>query len=125
MKLAKSLCCVLLFATLPAPLWASAWQPENTCAVIVGVLKWETKSVASYSPRHRKDQELYDTLLQRGVLKKNVTLLLDEQATLENIRKAVRTIAAQAGPDATFLFYYAGHGTRSSDGKVSFLNYDH
>jgi hypothetical protein len=128
MKLWRTLICGLLFFCTAVPaLQAADWQPENTCAVIAGVLKWESeaKGITHFSDRNRKDQELYRTLLQRGVPKENIACRLDEQATRENIRQSVRTMAARAKPGATLLFYYAGHGTKDPDGKVSFLNYDY
>jgi hypothetical protein len=115
------------FLAVSPVLRAADWQPENTCAVIVGVLKWESeaKGITHFSDRNRKDQELVQTLLQRGVPKENVACRLDREATLENIRSSVRTLAAQAKPGSTLLFYYAGHGSKGDDGKVSFLNYDY
>src|SRR5215470_17036525 len=99
MKLVRSLLCValLLFWASPA-LEAADWQPENTWAVLVGVLKWESeaKGITHFSDRHRKDQELYQTLLRRGVPRENIACRLDGEATRENIRSSVRALAARA-----------------------------
>jgi hypothetical protein len=127
MKLSRSLTFTLLFLSVLPALKAADWQPESTCAVIVGVLKWEseTKGITHFSDRNRKDQELYQTLLQRGVPKENVACHLDQEATRENIRRSLRLLAAKATPEATLLFYYAGHGSKDHNGKVSLLNYDY
>src|SRR5262249_30887610 len=103
---------------------AEEWEPSRTHAVIVGVLKWEDPKVSGFSPRNRKDQELADTLIRRGVPRKQIKLLLDEQATLAHIRNAIRAIAKQAAAGDFFLFYYAGHGGGTEKGGVSLLNYD-
>ncbi len=97
----------------------------NTYAVIVGVLHWEDKGLTAFPPEHRKDQELYDMLRKRGVPADNMALLLDERATLANIRKELQTIAAKAKPDSTLIFYYAGHGWRMPTGTAAFANYDY
>jgi hypothetical protein len=119
--LVLSLACLILCG-VPARA-AEELKPANTYGVIVGVLKWEKPTLASFSPRHRKDQELYDTLVKRGVPSGNLALLLDEKATLDAIRRALRDVAGRAKPGSTFLFYYAGHGSQGG-GKVSFCNYD-
>ena len=126
MKIRKPLAGALFLVLLGlGPAGARAdWDPANTCAVIVGVLTWQNQGVRSFSARHRKDQELYDTLLRRGVPRENMTLLLDKEATLADIRRAVRTMAERAKPGGLFLFYYAGHGERLEDGSTAFLNYD-
>jgi hypothetical protein len=111
-----------LFA--PASRAADELKPASTYAVIVGVLKWKDPKVATFPPRHRKDQELRDVLVKRGVPAKNITLLLDEKGTLANIQRAVNDVAGRAGPGSTFLFYYAGHGGMQPGGAVNFLNYD-
>lgn len=114
----------LLFLSLwGGPALADGLKPENTCGVIVGVLKWESPGLSSFSARHRKDKELHDLLVRRGVPAKDLALLLDERATLANIRRSLTRVASSARPGSTFLFYYAGHGSLGTGG-VSFCNYD-
>lgn len=108
-----------------APPAAGALDPANTYAVIVGVLKWEDQSLQPYSPEKRKDRELHETLRKRGVPAENMTLLLDDQATLANMRQALATITRRTRPESTFIFYYAGHGWRSSKRGTEFANYDY
>ncbi|HEV3261244.1 MAG TPA: Tudor-knot domain-containing protein [Gemmataceae bacterium] len=128
MHLFKRVLCLLFLVALPAtpaPLHADGrWEPANTYAVIVGVLKWEDPSLTTYPARHRKDQELYDTLARCGVSKKKMALLLDEHATLGNIRRSLREVSQRTGKGATLIFYYAGHGTMTPEGTVNLLNYD-
>lgn len=98
-------------------------QPEKTWAVIVGVLEWKNTSLASYSKQNRRDQGLYDQLASMGVPKANMTLLLDEQGTHENMVKALTATSEQASEDSTFIFYYAGHGFPGRQG-IYLANYD-
>jgi hypothetical protein len=39
-------------------------------------------------------------------------VIVDAQARVENVRRAVENVARQAGPDDTFVFFYSGHGGR-------------
>jgi hypothetical protein len=112
------------FFTPAAPAAVGGLEPAKTYAVIVGVLRWQDPKVPSFSPKNRKDRELYQTLLGRGVPAGNMALLLDEKATLANIHRRLSGTVAKAGPGSTFLFYYAGHGNLGAGGGVSFANYD-
>ncbi len=103
---------------------AEEWAPKDTYGVIAGVLKWEKNSAGSFSDRNRKDQELRDLLVERGTPAKNISMLLDEQATLAAIRRELKAVAEKAKPGSTFLFYYCGHGSPKAGKGVCFLNYD-
>jgi DNA segregation ATPase FtsK/SpoIIIE, S-DNA-T family len=43
-------------------------------------------------------------------------LLLGKEATTSNVRQAIERASAAQAPDDTLLFYFSGHGLRSSDG---------
>ena len=45
-----------------------------------------------------------------GFPNENIHLLLNETATRENIRKALRSISIKAQPRDRILIYFAGHG---------------
>lgn len=98
---------------------------SKTFAVITGVLTWEDKDFTSFSKENRKDKELYDLFLKLGIPQQNMTLLLDEKATLNNMQNAIKETAKNAEEDSVFIFYYAGHGTRNpTTGNAYFANYD-
>jgi len=101
----------------------ASFEPARTHAVIVGVLRWQSPAISTFSSENRKDQQLYDTLAERGVPKENMALLLDDEATLEGIRNALREVSSKAKDGDTLIFYYAGHGT-SVDGNATLYNYD-
>ena len=96
--------------------FSQSLQPEKTWAVIVGVLEWESTSLASFPKENRRDQGLYDQLKAMGVPEANMTLLLDEKATNANIINALKKASSDAAEETTFIFYYAGHGYPGSQG---------
>jgi len=102
----------------------NTWSPKRTYAVIAGVLEWQDPKLTQFAKRHRKDQELYDALRERGVPKKNMTLLLDEDATRAATLSAVEKTISRAPSDSTFVFYYAGHGVKDDEGAIHFASYD-
>ena len=101
---------------------ADQWEPANTHALIVGVLEWEA-DLTPYSKQDRKDQALRDLLIKRGTPPGNITLLLDSQATLSNIRQAIDEILGKTTEGSTLIVYYAGHGWPADD-DFCFANYD-
>ena len=100
--------CIALFMVVPA-LQAEEWEPAKTEAVLIGVLQWQ-HGLTPYDKRHRKDQELRDVLVKRGVPAGNVQLLLDEKATVLNIKAAIAKAVKDASKGSTLIIYYAGHG---------------
>ncbi|MCZ6916169.1 MAG: caspase family protein [Gemmatimonadetes bacterium] len=47
-----------------------------------------------------------------GMREQDGILLTNAHATVGEIRRAIRQVASQAGPDDTFVFFYSGHGGR-------------
>ncbi len=96
---------------------------SNTYVMVVGVLKWEN-GLSPFSDVNRKDKELYDLFIKLGVPKENMVIMLDEEATLENIKKEFESLLSKVPETGTFIFYYAGHGMKKKDGSTFFANYD-
>ncbi len=103
-------------------LGADEWEPKKTHAVIVGVLEWKN-GLTPFSKRNRKDQELRDLLIKRGTPAENVTMLLDQEATLPKIRKAITQTLSRTSKDSTLIIYYDGHGWAVGN-DFCFANYD-
>lgn len=55
-------------------------------------------------------------LREAGVLNPASVVLTNAEATRASVLDAFRRIAAQAGPDDTFLFFFSGHGDRVEGG---------
>ncbi|SVC69448.1 uncharacterized protein METZ01_LOCUS322302, partial [marine metagenome] len=103
-------------------LGADEWEPKKTHAVIVGVLEWKN-GLTPFSKRNRKDQELRDLLIKRCTPAENVTMLLDQEATLPKIRKAITQTLSKTSKDSTLIIYYDGHGWAVGN-DFCFANYD-
>ncbi len=96
----------------------------DTFGVLTGVLAFSDPSVTAFSDELRKDRELYEALVRRGIPKENVSLLLDAEATESKVMAALASTARRAPKGSTLLFYYAGHGARDAEGKPYFLAHD-
>ncbi|QIG81129.1 pre-peptidase C-terminal domain-containing protein [Stakelama tenebrarum] len=56
--------------------------------------------------------KLGETLRRSGLLNPSSVTLVDAQATRAGVRNAIASVAAQAGPEDLFLFFYSGHGNQ-------------
>ena len=57
--------------------------------------------------------KLGETLEMRGVLAPGSVVLTEEEATVARVRQAFQQVAALAGPNDTFLFFFSGHGVQN------------
>jgi len=58
--------------------------------------------------------KLAEDLRREGVLNPSSIVLTDADATVAGVRGAFAEVAAQAGPDDIFLFFFSGHGSQQS-----------
>ena len=88
-------------------------------AVVIGISKY--KQVRSLAFADKDALGIYDYLVsQVGVPKDQVTLLINEQATLNNLKRVLGTeLRRKAGPKDTVIIYYAGHGAPETDSTSS------
>ena len=81
----------------------------KTYAVIVGVSTYKDPSA---NLRFAATDALkFHNLLTNGKQNPDIVLLLDEKATLSNIRKAIREKYGQAKATDHIIFFFSGHGT--------------
>jgi hypothetical protein len=85
-------------------------------------LEWKS-SLTPYSKKNRKDVELRDLLVKRGVPAENIETLLDQQATLTQIHETTARTVKRCPAGSTLIIYYAGHGWNAGD-DYFFANYD-
>lgn len=97
---------------------------ENTYGVIAGALKWTDENFPPFSNINRKDKEFYELLKTKGVPRENISLLIDEKSTVEEMKSAILDALEKAPEGSTFIFYYAGHGVKDSDNTIYFASYD-
>lgn len=92
-------------------LGAARGQEGRVFAVMVGISDYQ--GFAGDLPYTDEDAiKLYQALSDAGVLAEQSVLLVDGQATRANIIAAFQQVAAAAGPDDTFLFFFSGHGNQ-------------
>jgi len=84
-------------------------------AVVIGISKYQHVQSLKYGDKDAL--AVYDYLISRvGVPKDQVTLLINEQATLTNLKRVLGTeLRRKAGQKDTVIIYYAGHGAPESD----------
>jgi len=87
----------------PADIYANQW------ALIIGINKYHDFPQLNFAVEDAKSMK---TLLntQYGFPEENIQMLLDEQATKNNITDAFYTLVEKTGPDDAIVVFYAGHG---------------
>ncbi len=83
----------------------------------------EDSRLPSFNPNNRLDLKFSELLTGNGTSGENLSVLIDNKATLERIRKEIERLAAKAPADSIFLFYYTGHGL-NENGQTYLANYD-
>jgi formylglycine-generating enzyme required for sulfatase activity len=123
----------VMLALLPWPClgqeasWPDLSQPaqavgggEHDAAVVVGIERYS--DVPGVPGAKSNAKAWYEHLTEtRGVPAQNVKLLVNDEATREQMLKAAGQKARQAGPEGTLWFVFVGHGAPSSDGKDGLL----
>ncbi len=90
---------------------------QRVFAVMVGISDYGgEQSDLAYTAQDAT--KMADTLRRQGVLNPASITLTDAEATVDAVRAAFAQVAAQAGPDDVFMFFYSGHGGQM-DGTVS------
>lgn len=90
-------------------------KKRNVWAVVIGVNSYPHIRKLKYAVSDAK--LFHDYLVEfTNIPKNNVTLLLDEKATLTKIRSALGThLKRMAGKDDMVIIYFAGHGATEKD----------
>ena len=100
-------------AAAESPVTAQA-RRGKVFAVMVGVSDYG--NVANNLAYTADDAlKLAETLRRENVLAPQSVTLTDAQATPAAVRAAFQRVAAAAGPDDMFLFFYSGHGGQSPE----------
>jgi uncharacterized repeat protein (TIGR01451 family) len=96
-----------------------ALAPKNAYGVVIGIGKYKDPDIPALKYATNDALEIYKILTdpQYGNFSsENVKLLLDEQATLAEIKSAMGTyLARKAGKDDMVCIYFAGHGSPEID----------
>lgn len=119
------------FLALPAQARQDSWPDlssppkavgggENDAAVIVAAEKYLVVDGVPGAKQNALDWQAYLTETLK-VPAYHVGLLLNDHATLENMRKYAKRAAAEVKPGGTLWFVFIGHGAPSQDGKDGLL----
>jgi hypothetical protein len=94
--------------------------PPKVWAIIAGVAGYNHMPVLRYTDDDAYRFYAFLKGLEGGALPdEQVQIMIDEEATLDNIRGGLRNMFAKAGPNDLIIFYFSGHGLNGS-----FLPYD-
>ena len=93
--------------------------PKNAYGVVIGIGKYKDEGIPALKYAKEDALDIYNILTDPkygNFPKENVKLLLDEQATLTEIKSAMGTfLARNAGEDDMVCIYFAGHGSPELD----------
>lgn len=94
-----------------APQVSASNSARRVYAVMVGISDYPGS--ANDLPLTAEDaRKLQQALARQGTLAQESVTLIDGQATRAALRAAMQRVAAAAGPDDLFLFFYSGHGNQ-------------
>lgn len=92
-----------------APQVSASDSARRVYAVMVGISDYPGEG--NDLPLTAEDaRKLRDALARQGALAAESVTLIDAQATRAAVRQAFQRVAAAAGPNDLFLFFYSGHG---------------
>lgn len=87
---------------------------SDSYALIIGISQYQDERISKLNFTHSDAEEFHRLLLDEGrcgIPSGNVKLLLDDQATLFNIKHAISGwLYQQATDNSTVIIFYAGHG---------------
>lgn len=109
--------------SLGSPRQAAVQSGARVFAIMVGVSDYGGSGQNDLSYTDEDAIKLSEALQREGVLNSASVVLTNAQATVGSVRSAFARVAAQAGPDDMFLFFFSGHGNQS-DTAVSGLEPD-
>jgi uncharacterized caspase-like protein len=93
----------------------------NIYAVIVGVGRYTAAQSLKYTDDDAYKLAMFFSSPEGGALSHNqLKVLIDEDATKENVLKVMNDIYSKAKENDVIIFYFAGHGTEGA-----FLPYDY
>ena len=96
-----------------------SFNPEKVHAVVVGISDYGDKSIPDLKYAAADAKKFYEVLTDRtkgGLKEENVKLLLNSDATLIGIRKALwNWLHVRAKEDTTVIIFFAGYGGLDED----------
>lgn len=113
---------------LPLPTPAISARPTNELkiwAVIIGVADYKHMPVLRYTDDDAYRMYAFLKSPEGGALSdEQIMVLVDEEATKENILKKMNYVFSKAGPNDLVMLYYSGHGLKGSFLPIDFDGYN-
>lgn len=93
-------------------------------AVVIGISSYYHMPVLRYTDDDAYHMYAFLKSPEGGALDDNhIRILIDEEATLQNIKTTMMSLFGKAGPNDLILLYYSGHGLRGSFLPFDFNGY--
>eukprot|EP00475_Leptophrys_vorax_P001338 TRINITY_DN1070_c0_g3_i1.p1 TRINITY_DN1070_c0_g3~~TRINITY_DN1070_c0_g3_i1.p1 ORF type:complete len:355 (-),score=78.45 TRINITY_DN1070_c0_g3_i1:61-1125(-) len=99
------------------------WDPKRTWVFGVGLVAYEDG--AQWDEEGRKDVELLDLWVKRGVQEDKILFLKNSEGTLDAINEQLPGFLEQAEDDETLILFFAGHGGVTEKGWGVMYTYDY
>lgn len=94
-------------------------------AVVVGVASYDHMPVLRYTDDDAYRFYAFLKSLEGGALPdEQIRILIDEEATRENVLNSISEVFSQAGPNDLVIFYFSGHGLNGSFLPIDFDGYN-
>ena len=98
---------------VPDPVEYYTGSTEDKWAVIIGISDYDGRANDLWNP-HNDALEMLQILEPLGY---NYALALDSAGTRDNIFEMMDWLVANEGPSSEVVFFFSGHGARTSDGS--------
>ena len=93
---------------------------NNITAIVIGISDYYELPKVIFADR---SADAFANVLQKqfGIPEKNIILIKNEQATGFRLLERIRKVAERSSEGQNLIFYFAGHGAPSRDGKTPIL----
>lgn len=110
----------------PKPVTAVSDSSESVrYALVVGVGTYMMKGIKPIPNAGDDAKAISNYLGAKGFRRENLTLLLEEQATKQNVAIAMRDLENRVRPNDSVVLYFSTHGDKPNDlGNMSIVMYD-
>jgi uncharacterized caspase-like protein len=97
---------------------------DNSWALVIGINNYSDEKIPSLNYATEDAKAIAKLLEEMDFPKENITLLLNEDATLNKVKETISAIGAKTGKNDRLLVYWAGHGETESlprGGEMGYL----